>query len=103
MADENPMARRAISDLPANAKKDLEDQALVLDRLLVHWPIQLQDSDIQRELALGDNEFERRDRVDRAVVHLHWAGLALRSGAVVLPTRAALHFHLLGDDSLGDL
>ncbi|HEY1855422.1 MAG TPA: hypothetical protein VGG40_12635 [Solirubrobacterales bacterium] len=103
MADENPTAHGAIPDPPSNADQDLEDQALVLDGLLVHWPTHLQDSDLQRELRLGDDEFEQRDRIDRAVVQLHWAGLALRSGAVVLPTRAALHFHTLSAETSVDL
>jgi hypothetical protein len=103
MANENPMAPRAISDPPSDIDPGLEDQALVLNRLLVHWPIQLQESDLQRELRLGDGDFDHRDRIDQAVVQLHWAGLALRSGAVVMPTRAALHFHLLGDKTTVDL
>jgi hypothetical protein len=71
MADANPTAHCA-----TGADDDLHDQALVLDRLLVHWPTQLQEADLQRELQLGDDEFDHRDRVDRAVVSLHWAGLA---------------------------
>jgi hypothetical protein len=103
MADENPMAHGAIPDPPSNAEADLEDQALVLDRLLVHWPTQLQESDLRRELRLGHDDFDHRDRVDRAVASLHWAGLALRSGAVILPTRAALHFHSLSTETPVDL
>jgi hypothetical protein len=95
MADQNPTAPCAIP-----ADDDLQDQALVLDRLLVHWPTHLQEADLQRELQLGDDDFDHRDRVDRAVVQLHWAGLALRSGPVVIPTRAALHYHLLSDTSV---
>jgi len=98
MADANPTAHCA-----TGADDDLHDQALVLDRLLVHWPTQLQEADLERELHLGDDEFDRRDRIDRAVVALHWAGLALRSGAVVLPTRAALHFQLLSSETPVDL
>jgi len=97
------MARGANPDPPSNAEADLEDQALLLDRLLVHWPTQLQESDLRRELQLGDDEFDQSDRVDRAVVSLHWAGLALRSGAIVLPTRAALHFHVLSSETAVDL
>jgi hypothetical protein len=102
MADENPMAHCAIPDPPSD-QDDLNDQALVLDRLLVHWPTPLQEADLQRELQLGEDEFDHRDRVDRAVVQLHWAGLALRSGAIVLPTRTALHYHRLSDGSSVDL
>jgi len=53
------------------ADDDLHDQALVLDRLLIHWPTQLQEADLQRELELGDDDFDHRDRVDRAVAQLH--------------------------------
>ena len=63
----------------------------------------MQDSDLQRELELGQNEFERRDRVARAVEQLHWAGLAMRCGPVVIPTRAALQFNLLSDAPTVDL
>lgn len=103
MANENPMAHRADHGPQSGADEDLQDQALVLDRLLVHWPTQLQEADLQRELKLGDDEFDHCDRVDRAVVSLHWAGLAIRSGAIVLPTRAALHYHRLSDETPVDL
>lgn len=95
MADENPMAHRA--DPPSDPNPDVEDQALVLNRLVVHWPTPLQDSDLQRELQAGGDEFQQRDRVERAVHHLWWAGLVMRCGPAVVPTRAALHYHLLID------
>jgi hypothetical protein len=98
MADQNPMAPSAEA-----AGDDLQDQALVLDRLLVHWPTHLQEADLQRELALGDDDFDHRDRVDHAIVALHWAGLALRSDPVVIPTRAALHYHQLSGCGAADL
>ena len=98
MANQNPMAHSATP-----AGDDLQDQALVLDRLLVHWPTHLQEADLQRELQLGDDDFDHRDRVDRAVVSLHWGGLALRSGPVVIPTRAALHYHELSGCGAADL
>ena len=58
MADQNPMAHHADA-----ADEDLQDQALVLDRLLVHSPTHMQVSDLQRELQLGDDDFGRRDCV----------------------------------------
>jgi len=97
------MAHRAVPDPPSELDEDLHDQALVLDRLLVHWPTQLQEVDLQRELGLGEDQFDHRDRIDRAVVSLHWAGLALRSGAIVLPTRAALHYLRLSQETPVDL
>ncbi|HEY1855295.1 MAG TPA: hypothetical protein VGG40_11970 [Solirubrobacterales bacterium] len=98
MADQNPTAHSA-----TDAGDDLQDQALVLDRLLVHWPTHLQEGDLQRELQLGEDDFDHRDRVDRAVAQLHWVGLALRSDPVVIPTRAALHYHALSACAAADL
>jgi hypothetical protein len=91
------------ADCASAVDGDLRDQALVLDRLLVHWPVQLQEADLLRELQLGADEFEHHDRVDRAVFELCGAGLVLRSGSVVLPTRAALHYRALSDETAGDL
>lgn len=103
MANENPMPPCAEAAPSAAEKQDLTDEALVLDRLLSRWPIQLQETDLQRELKLGDGEFQHRDRVERAVEQLSWAGLALRNGEVVIPTRPALQYHLLSDQTTVDL
>ncbi|HEY1855585.1 MAG TPA: hypothetical protein VGG40_13460 [Solirubrobacterales bacterium] len=84
-------------------QQDLEDEALVLDRVLAHWPTHLQDSDLCRELQIDAAEFGERDRIERAVHHLCWAGLVIRCGLAVVPTRAALHYHLLSDQTLVDL
>jgi hypothetical protein len=97
MADENPKhpdATKAETDVE---REDLEDEASVLDRLVTHWPTHLQESDIAREMGLDYKDFGGRDRIDRAVVQLYWGGLALCCGEVVIPTRAALHYHRLSD------
>ena len=85
------------------ADEDLQDQALVLDRLPAHNPTHMQVSDLQRELQLGEDEFDRRDRVDQAITQLKWAGLALCCGSAFMPTRAALHYRLLSDETTVDL
>jgi hypothetical protein len=103
MAEKNPMAQSAESEPAAAEKQELHDEALVLDQLLVHHPIHLQESDLQRELELGDDKFDHRDRVERAVDQLHWAGVALRCGPLVIPTRSALQYHLLSDQTTVDL
>jgi hypothetical protein len=90
--------------VPTAAEKEAPtDEARVLDRLLVRWPVQLQESDLQRELALGEDRFDHRDRVERAVNQVHWAGLTVRNGSVVIPTRATLQYHLLSDQTTVDL
>jgi hypothetical protein len=103
MAEKNPMAVGAGPALSAAEIQELNDEALVLDRLLVHWPIAQQESDIQRELSLGEDHFDRGDRVERAVEELRGAGLALRCGPIVIPTRAAFHYRLLSEQATIDL
>jgi hypothetical protein len=103
MAEKNPTAQGADSAPTGAEKQELHDEALILDRLLIHFPTQLQESDLQRELELGDDEFDHRDRVERAVDQLRWAGLVVRSGPLVLPTRSALQFHLLNEQTMVDL
>lgn len=104
MAEKNPTDQRATAERESTCEQqDLEDEALVLDRLLSHWPTHLQEPDLQRELQARGNEFQQRDRVERAVHHLWWAGLVLRCGQAVVPTRAALYYRLLSDRGTADL
>jgi hypothetical protein len=103
MAEKNPTGDSAESVPTASEKQELTDEALVLDRLLVQWPVHLQESDLQRELQLGADQFEHRDRVDRAVQQLCWAGLVVRCGLIAIPTRSALQYHLLSEQTNVDL
>ncbi len=48
-----------------------------------------------REMTAGSHDFAERDAVERAVRDLVGAGLLRRCGELVLPTRAAVHFHRL--------
>lgn len=103
MADQNPTAPCADS-APANWQEEaVDDESLVLDRLLTHWPILLQEIDLERELSLGDNDFEHRDRVDIALHRLYSAGLATRCGGLAIPTRAALRYRYLSREGKADL
>jgi hypothetical protein len=103
MAEKNPMPQDLDAVPTAAEKQELQDEALVLDRLLVKWPVHLQESDLQRELKLGDDKFDRRDRVERAVQQLDWAGMVVRCGPVVIPTRSALQYDLLSNPTTVDL
>jgi hypothetical protein len=104
MADENPTGDCGVAEHETPlGQQDLEDEALVLDRLLVHWPTHPQDSDLCRELQVDAMKFGERDRIERAVHHLYWAGLVIHCGQGIVPTRAALHYHLLSDRTLVDL
>jgi hypothetical protein len=103
MAEKNPKAHGPEPVLTGAEKAALNDEALVLNRVLLHWPTHLQESDLVRELQLGEDDFEHRDRVDRAVLQLFWAGLVVRSGPFVIPTRPTLHYHRLGESNMVDL
>src|SRR5262245_34509609 len=76
---------------------DAANEAVVLRAVLNLHPIHLTLVDLVREGA-GDSEgFALSDAVERAVRELTAAGLAHRSGEVILPSRAALRFdELLG-------
>jgi len=79
---------------------DVDDatiEAAVLHQLLALHPIQLTLADLIREIAGEAEEFGQRDAVGRAVRQLTAAGLANRSGDVILPSRAALRFYELFD------
>ena len=82
MAEQNPMARWRRSEPTAAEKQELHDEALVLDRLLVHFPTHLQESDLQRELQLGEDASTTATGSNERSNQLHWAGPrpALRPG-----------------------
>ncbi len=94
MADENPTGKGA-AEHPTPAAQDLRDQAVVLTLLLSNWPAHLGPDDLIREIASDPDSFAERDHVERAIRDLVDVGLALRSDAAVVPSRAALHFSLL--------
>jgi hypothetical protein len=79
------------SVLPAD--EDRRDQSTVLNHVLCLHPQALTLDELARELTGGSREFEQLDRVERAVAELVGAGLLHRVDALVLPTRAATHFH----------
>jgi len=89
MADENPTGKGA-AEPPSPQSQDHRDQAVVLTQVLASWPVHLTLDDLFREIATDPDNFAQRDHVERAVRDLVGVGLCLRSGAAVLPTRAAL-------------
>jgi hypothetical protein len=86
-----------MDEIQTTGMEDTMIEAAVLQQLLALHPVQLTLSDLKREIADENSEFALRDAVDRAVRELTAAGLALRNGEIVLPSRAALRFdELLG-------
>jgi hypothetical protein len=84
-----------MDDARTTAREDTMIEATVLQQLLALHPIQLTLDDLQREIAGEAGRFAPNDAVQRAVRELAAAGLALRNGEVVLPSRAALRFEEL--------
>jgi hypothetical protein len=89
MADQNPTGKGA-ADLPSPQSQDLRDQAVVLTQVLANWPVHLTLDDLHREIVNDSDSFAEQDGVERAIRDLVGVSLCLRSGAAVLPTRAAL-------------
>lgn len=76
---------------------DAAIEAAVLRQLLALHPVQLTLAELVRALGEGRDNFALDDAVARAVRELATAGLAHRSGEIVIPSRAALRFdELLG-------
>jgi hypothetical protein len=77
--------------------EDAALEAAVLRQLLALHPIQLTLAELMREVVGEEAGFPLEDAVERAVRELTAAGLAHRSGEVVIPSRAALRLdELLG-------
>lgn len=70
--------------------EDAAIEAAVMRQLLALHPVQLTLDEVVREVADEPDDFARKDAVERAVRELCAAGLAHRSAALVLPSRAAL-------------
>ena len=77
--------------------QDTTVEAAILRQLLALHPIQLTLAELVREISGGASDFAATDPVERAVGGLSAAGLIHRSGAMVLPSRAALRFYELLD------
>lgn len=90
---------RGASDQAARTTQaeDDRDQAAILTHVLMLHPTHLTQLDLTREVGAGAQEFERGDRIERAVRDLVAVGLLHCVGGLVLPTRAAIRFdQLLG-------
>jgi len=87
----------SMDEIRTTGMEDTMIETTVLQQLLALHPVQLTLSDLKREIAGEDSEFPLRDAVERAVRELTAAGLALRNGEVILPSRAALRFDELLD------
>jgi hypothetical protein len=86
-----------MDEIRTTDRDDAIVQAAVLRQLLALHPIQLTLGELVREIAGDASDFALTDAVERAVRDLAAAGLAHRSGDVVLPSRAALRFDELLD------
>jgi hypothetical protein len=80
------------------AAQDIRDRTRVLRDVLDLYPETLTLDELVRELTVDSVDFQERDRVQRAVRDLIAGGLIHRVGDLVLPTRAAVNFHELGED-----
>lgn len=78
-------------------EEDERIEAAVLAHLLDLHPTLVTAEDVVREIAGEGAGFAARDAVERALRDLAAAGLVHRERELVMPTRAALRFHVLND------
>jgi hypothetical protein len=76
------------------AAEDQRDERAVLVHVVETHPTTLKLSDLIRELS-DPEDFQERDRIERAVRELVKGGLLFKSDGAVLPTRAALRAYEL--------
>lgn len=84
-------------DQVSPARDDSRDQHAVLTRVLALHPTHLTLTELAREVCEDPESFEEGDAVARAVRDLAAAGLLHMNGALIAPTRAAVHFDALTD------
>jgi hypothetical protein len=90
------------SDPRSVRAQDLRDQGVVLIHVFSVYPTQMRLPELVRELTNGSSDFAEGDGIEQAVRDLVSVGLLFMSGALVLPTRAALRFHeILEDPEVG--
>ncbi|MGN6664183.1 MAG: hypothetical protein ACTHK6_08285 [Solirubrobacterales bacterium] len=76
------------------AAEDQRDERAVLVHVVETHPTTLKLSDLIRELS-DPEDFQERDRIERAARELVKGGLLFKSDGAVLPTRAALRAYEL--------
>jgi hypothetical protein len=70
-------------------------ERIVLMLILAHHPTHLTMPELAAEVLEDPDDFAEGDALARAVRDLGAGGLVRMNGAVVMPTRAALHFDRL--------
>lgn len=91
----SPRRRERRNPTPTNAEEDRKVQRALLALILREHPTQMTFPDLARELFDDPDDFLAGDALARAVRDLAAIGLLQSNGLFVLPTRAALHFHVL--------
>jgi len=82
-------------DTRITANEDTRTEAAVLRWLVALHPAPITFEELLRAVCEEPDDFAQRDAVERAVRDLTTAGLLHRSGALVVPSRAALRFDQL--------
>jgi hypothetical protein len=86
------------NQISTTGEEDRLFETAVLQQLLAIHPSPVTLAELIDEIAGKGCDFAQRDAIERAVHSLAGCGLLHRSGALVLPSRAALRFdELLGE------
>lgn len=96
MSCPNPTSHDAEPGAPDTAENVyLQKEGAALGHVLILHPATLRLSEIVRELAGPSTEFIVLDDYEQAIKDLIGVGLLFEAGGLIVPTRAALHFHKL--------
>jgi hypothetical protein len=79
------------------AEQDTNNQTRVLREVLFIYPEAMTLEELIRELTFASKEFAERDAIRQAVRDLVAGGLVHQVGDLVLPTRAAVNYYVLGE------
>lgn len=77
---------------PSPAQEDARTERSVLMQVLAQHPTHLTIPELAASVLEDPDDFAEGDALARAVRDLGAAGLVRMNGALVMPTRAALHF-----------
>lgn len=91
MASQDPTDRGSRDPL-SPADEDTKTERSVLMQVLAQHPTYLTMSELAAAVLEDPDDFAEGDALARAVRDLGAAGLVRMNGALVMPTRAALHF-----------
>lgn len=90
---------RQTADVLSLLKQDKDAERSVLQSIIAAYPELFTENELVREIANDSENAVERDIIERAIRSLSVVGLLHRCHPIIVPTRGALRFEALEDDS----